>query len=435
MLIEFSVGNFRSFKDRVTLSMVAANLVSKDKALDAENTIPVDDNLTLLTSAAIYGANASGKSNLVKAVSFMRDFVLNSSRETQIEDPIKVEVFRLSTETEDQPSFFEVVFLLKGTKYRYGFEVTTQRVVAEWLFWVPKVKEARLFERQLDDIKLGTGFKEGKGIEERTRSNALFLSVVAQFNGDISKHILFWFTRINVNLGIDVTRDMGEALWRLQAIYARENVLRFIEDLDIGINSLHPERVLQHSPSGREFSELQEAKEAVEQSLGTLTEIRRIKTLHPKYDSDGNVVGSEWFDLTAHESAGTQRLFSVALPIMDTLKNGFILLVDELDARLHPLITCALIGLFNSKQRNPNGAQLVFTTHDTNLLSNQRFRRDQIWFTEKDRFGASHLYSLAEFKVRNDASYEKDYIQGRYGAIPFINIDLQVMVGGDDASA
>lgn len=153
-----------------------------------------------------------------------------------------------------------------------------------------------------------------------------------------------------------------------------------------------------------------------------------IRTVHKKYDSDGHNFSTEMFDLDDNESDGTKKLFSLAGPLMDALKYGKTLVIDELDARLHRLITCEIIRLFNSNETNPRNAQLIFTTHDTSLLANTLFRRDQIWFTEKNESGATDLYSLAEFKVRNDASYEKDYIQGRYGAVPFVG-DIHRLVG------
>jgi len=146
----------------------------------------------------------------------------------------------------------------------------------------------------------------------------------------------------------------------------------------------------------------------------------RIHTLHNGFDKDGNLLYKESFDLERHESEGTQKLFALAGILFDTLNKGSVLFIDEFDASLHPLMSHAIVELFNSSQTNPNNAQLIFMTHDTNLLSNKLFRRDQIWFTEKNKYGATDLYSLAEYKVRNDASFEKDYIQGRYGAIPYI---------------
>lgn len=193
MLIEFTVGNFRSFKDRVTFSMVAANLKSQDKTVDENNTFEVNDKLRLLKSAAIYGANASGKSNLAKAMQFMRLLVVNSSKDSQADDPIPVELFRLSDTTMREPSFFQIVFIQQDIQYRYGFEVTGERVTSEWLFAYGTTKEANLFQRDLDEIRLSaTKFKEGKGLEDKTRKNALFLSVVAQFNGNISRSLLAW---------------------------------------------------------------------------------------------------------------------------------------------------------------------------------------------------------------------------------------------------
>ena len=189
MLVEFSVGNYRSFKEPVTFSMVAANIVAKDKKLDENNVFAVDDELKLLKSAAIYGANASGKSNIVKALSFMKWFMVNSSRETQSTDTIDVEPFRLSTDTEKEPSYFELVFLMGGKRYRYGFEADNKQIVSEWLYYVPKVRETRLFEREKNNFKISKNYK-AYGIQKVTRDNALFLSVSAQFNMGIAEDIL-----------------------------------------------------------------------------------------------------------------------------------------------------------------------------------------------------------------------------------------------------
>ncbi|MDS3862050.1 ATP-binding protein [Thermosynechococcaceae cyanobacterium BACA0444] len=189
MLIEFTVGNYRSFKEKVTFSMVATNLMSKNKSLDETNVFKVDEKLSLLKSAAIYGANASGKSNLAKALAFMRWFMSNSSRETQSTDKIRVEPFKLSTETDAQPSFFEIVFLMDQKTYRYGFEATPDEIVAEWLYYVPKSRETRLFERNKDKFNISRTYK-ADGIQQKTRKNALFLSVSAQFNVEIAENIL-----------------------------------------------------------------------------------------------------------------------------------------------------------------------------------------------------------------------------------------------------
>lgn len=407
MLIEFSIGNYRSFKDKVTFSMVAANIVVKEKELDDNNVFTVDDDLKLLKRAVIYGANASGKSNLPKALSFMKWFMINSSKETQSTEKIGVEPFDLSTETEAQPSFFEIVFLLDGTKYRYGFQANQKRVISEWLFYVPKTNQTRLFERVYDGnsrkIKYLSKIFKGEDIYPKTRSNALFLSVAAQFNVEIAERILDWFTKqVNIVSGLDDQDHLSSTLSSLAKNNENKSeIIQLIKKLDLGIEQI---RIKGGS----------------------------IKTGHKRFDKQGNYVSMNFFDLDSQESEGTKKIISIAGLLIDTLKYGKVLIFDELDARLHPLISKAIVELFNSKNTNYNNAQLIFMTDDTNLLSNKLFRRDQIWFTEKNKYGATDLYSLVEYKILKDASFESDYIKGRYGAIPFIG-DLSQLIGEPNA--
>jgi len=390
MLIEFSIGNYKSFKDKVTFSMVAANIVAKEKELDDNNVFVVDNDLKLLKSAAIYGANASGKSNIAKAIFFMIWFMINSSKSTQSTEKIDVEPFKLSTETETKPSFFELVFLLDGKKYRYGFEANQKNVVSEWLFYVPKTRETRLFERfDNHPINLSKRFK-ADDIYPKTRKNALFLSVAAQFNVEIAEKILDWLdTKIAIISVLHDKRYLNYTIDCLTQNIDKEEIIQLVKKLDLGIKELS-------------------------------VKYNKINTSHQKFDEQGNYVSMELFDLEDEESEGTKKIVSIAAPLVDTLKNGVILIFDEFDARLHPLISKAIVELFNSKETNCHNGQLIFMTHDTNLLSNKLFRRDQIWFTEKNKYGATDLYSLVEYKIRNDASFESDYIKGRYGAIPFI---------------
>lgn len=417
MLIEFSVGNYRSFKDRVTFSMVAANLVSKDKKLDVDNVFAIDQELKLLKSAAIYGANASGKSNLARALGFMKWFMVNSSKETQSTDEIGVEPFRLSTETEEKPSCFELVFLMGGRKYRYGFEVTQERVISEWLFYVPNVRETKLFERKLDNIKPSKNF-DADGIQQRTRSNALFLSVSAQFNVELAEKILKWIAdKLNIISGL---HDQSYLSYTVRCFINNKNradIIQLIKKLDLGISEIQVEQEDFTTDFLPDEMPDELKKLIVKAGGGKATSIG---ISHQKFDADGNHESIEEFDLESHESEGTKKVFALAGPLITALKEGEILIIDEFDARLHPLISLAIVRLFNSKESNPNNAQLIFMTHDTNLLNNKIFRRDQIWFTEKNRYSATDLYSLAEYKIRNDASFESDYIKGRYGAIPYI---------------
>ncbi|MEO0926272.1 MAG: ATP-binding protein [Cyanobacteria bacterium J06643_13] len=425
MLIEFSVANYLSFKEKVTFSMAATDFGDQteldENTLDKNNIFAVDEELSLLKSAAVYGANASGKSNLIKAFGFMRWFVLNSSSHTQITDEINVSRFRLSTETINQPSFFEIVFILNKKIYRYGFELNKKQILSEWLYYTSNVQENRYFEREKQNITVLTRFYEGKFLESKTRPNALFLSVAAQFNGKVSEQILLWFKTVGVLSGINSNIDDLHTLRLMQNNEYKEDILALIRKLDLGINDI----VIHKTSISLEDFPTAILEKMAQKDGKTITDIETlsgvdIKTVHCRYDSDGNFIANEEFDLDRDESEGTKKLFAFAAPILQTLKEGRILFVDELDARLHPLITKTIVELFNSTETNPNNAQLIFTIHDTNLLTKDLFRKDQIWFTEKDRYEATDLYSLVEYELTSDAMYEGDYIEGRYGAIPFI---------------
>ena len=429
MLIEFSFGNFRSFRDRVALSLEAASITSEDKAVDENNLIAAMPRLGLLTSAGVYGANASGKSNLVQALAFLRGMVLNSSRETQAEEPIRVDRFRLSSLSQGQPASFEVRFLLGKQEYRYGFEATPECITREWLYTTPTIREGMLFDRVGNAIQVNArSFREGKGLAERTRANALFLSVVAQFNGPIARRVQGWFRRMGIVSGLNDLQYQGYTIGIfMNDPKRREEINRFVCALDLDIEDIQAEKV---DPAEIVFpaNMPEDVKAFVLKDPGDFVSIR---TLHKKYDGEHNLVGLEPFSLEENESEGTKKLFYLAGPLLDTLLNGRLLVIDELEARMHPLITTALLRLFNSLEGNPRRAQLIFTTHDTHFLDRSLFRRDQIWFAEKDRFGSSHLFSLAEFKTRNDASFEKDYLRGRYGAVPYpMNLSAAIQQGG-----
>ncbi|MTJ51028.1 ATP/GTP-binding protein [Dolichospermum sp. UHCC 0259] len=406
MLIEFQVGNFLSFKDTVTFSMVASDINSQDPELDENNVFSVNEELKLLKTTAIYGANASGKSNLAKAFSFMRNFVINSSKEMQFTDKIPVETFRLSTETEDQPSFFQTTFYLNKKTYKYGFKVSQDKVVEEWLFFQNNIKEYQLFQRDGNKFKISKkSFQEGFNLEEKTKHNSLFISVVAQFNGKISAEIIKWFANYQVVSGSGTYDDLYRkfTLKLFESPLIKKDSIKLIKDLDLSIQDINI--------SKEELS---------------LENLFSIQTSHEKYNENGEIIGFEKFDLEKNESEGTKKLFYFSALLLNALRYSQVLIIDELDARLHPIITHKIIELFNSKQYNPKSAQLVFMTHDTNLLNPNLFgsrllRRDQIWFTEKNQQGATDLYSLVEYDdIPEDASFEADYIRGRYGAIPFI---------------
>jgi AAA15 family ATPase/GTPase len=415
MLIEFTVGNYLSFKDKKTLALQATGI----KEYTDTNLITTD-RVTLLKSAVLYGANSSGKSNLLKAMSIMRRLVLESFEQSSASQ-LDIIPFLLSTETEQQPSFFEVVFLINNIRYRYGFEVDHSTVHSEWLYESKKHLEKPLFIRERSGIEVMTkSFPEGKDLEERTRDNALFLAVVDQFNGEIAKRIMHWFSDFAVISGLI---DIGYSNITYEMIEHEKSyrtLLKFYEQLDLGFDDV---KIGRYSIEDKDFDD-NHYRGVIEIEGNSLITIR---TSHKKYDIKNRSKGKVEFDMQTQESSGTNKLFKISGPVFDTLLNGGVLVIDELDASLHPLLTIAIIKLFNSSESNQHNAQLIFATHDTNLLTYGNYRRDQIYFVEKDNFGASDLYSLVEYKeegsaktIRKDRSFEKDYIQGRYGAIPFI---------------
>lgn len=424
-LIEFSVANFRSFRERATFSLVASRkITSRDSRLDKANVLEVSEDLSVLRSAAIYGANASGKSNFLTAVRFMRLMVRNSSRETSASEPIAVEAFQL--DGRKAPSHFEIVFLLEDTTYRYGFEVDPSSVHHEWLFATTTGKERKCFTRTAGDIEVSpTLFKEGKGLEDRTRPNALFLSVVAQFNGKTSTAIQSWFSKsLRLISGLDDVGYKSYTQKKCSNEAHRASIADFVRKMDVGIEDVLVSAVPLKESLPAEIPE--DLRNVLLKHLDQ--ETTNVTTVHKTFDSDGQPSGTVNFDIDTHESQGTKKIFSLAGPLLDTLDNGRVLFIDELDARLHPLITRSLVQLFNSVETNPKGSQLIFTTHDTNLLSADLLRRDQVWFCEKERNGGTKLYSLLEYKPRNDSSLAKNYIHGRYGAIPFVG-DLTELLG------
>lgn len=403
MLIRFEVGNFLSFKDIVSFSMIATSIKEHD-----ENVFHLEK-MNLLKSSIIYGANASGKSNLIKAMNFMRIFVAKSATRMQASDSIPIRSFKLSNNVVNEPSHFEVVFIHKGVKYRYGFQTTSEEIYKEWLYYVPNRKETKLFEREKDDFNIGLNFKEGKGLEEKTRKNALFLSVSAQFNGEISNKVLEWFKKFKIISGLNDDTYRNFTLKRMKEDGFKRDILGLLEIADLGIEDINvEERAMDENDLAKLPDVVQSLFKSASKAIST-----RINTIRKKEDNSGQI-----FDLEDEESEGTKKIFFLSGPIMDSLQNGNVLIVDELDSRLHPLIMEYLLSLFNSRKNM--GSQLIFASHNTMLLNKDVFRRDQIWFTKKNKEGSSELYSLIDYKVRNNASFDKDYLMGKYGAIPHI---------------
>lgn len=406
MLVKFSVQNFLSFKDLNVMDMIAAPIYQHE-----ENTILLQ-NLKLLKSAAVFGANASGKSNLFKAMNFAKNFILSSSKETQVNEKIPVTPFLLSTITENEPSLFEFVFIIDDIKYRYGFRLNNIAVIDEWLFSANKAKESLLFERHEQNIKIGAKFKEGHRVIELTRKNALFLSVVAQFNGIIAETILKWFYKFNIIEGFGIYNPVT-----VNYLENSDNKKEFMEILKIADFSISDLKLLEIDKN-KAPKFIQDKLSKLKASGINLKFMPEIKTLHNKYDKNNKIVETIEFDFNENESKGTKNLFSLIGPILDTINKGGILVIDELESNLHPLVSRFLIKLFHIKNKN---AQFIFNTHDTNLLNNKYFRRDQIYFVDKNKYEQSNLYSLYDYNIRYDRTFAKDYLEGKFKAIPFID--------------
>ncbi len=426
MIIEFTVGNFLSFKEKKTLSLKATSITEYK-----DSTFEISKN-KLLKSVVLYGANSSGKSNLIKAMSIMKLIVMTSVEKSSISKN-KVIPFLLNTETENQPSFFEVVFIIGKTRYRYGFEIDSEIIHGEWLFELKGKKEIPLFVREKDGIGITEDFEEGDGLEAKTRDNALFLSVTDQFNGIVSGKIIKWFNNWATISGLRHENYRGVTFSLLEKKKSKAKLLDFFKDLDLGFNEIK----LRKEKFKKQLLPNDLPSDILEDIISDLQgkTVARIETIHNKFNDTGEFVGEVNFDLRERESSGTNKVIDISGPIFDTLIDGGILVIDELDAKLHPLMTAAITNLFNSPEYNLKNAQLIFATHDTNLLSYGHFRRDQIYFLEKDKYEATDLYSLIEYKeenikIRKDRSFEKDYITGRYGAIPFIGNFDKLLTNG-----
>ena len=424
MLLQFSVRNFRTFKDKATISLIASNY---DKGTRENENIYVDEisGLRILKSAVIYGANASGKSKILDAFTFVKRFVINSSKESQKGEIIEVEPFRLSDETENAPSEFEIIFSFDNILYRYGFEITQEKVISEWLYYKPKTKEIELFYREGNEFETHPKkFTKGRTIvkEGLVRDNALLVSVAAQFNEKVAISIIDWFKRFKTISGLNESGYQGYTLGRTKDPNYKAKILDLLKAADLGIQDIKLQKLdIENFPKGMP-KELRDkiVKEVNEENAEYVSDIL---TTHKKYNREKKSVDIVNFSLDDDESSGTRKFFALTGPILDVIENGYTLVVDELDSKLHPNLVCRIISLFNSKEHNIKNAQLIFNTHDTNLLSSGLFRRDQIWFTDKNKYGEANLYSLADFKsdeVKKNEPFEENYIKGKYGAVPFL---------------
>ena len=424
MLIEFRVANYRSFSEEQTLSLVA----SKDTEL-SDNCVD-QGKLRLLKAVGIYGPNASGKSNLIKALSTMRDIIEKPGKPGE---RLPVTPFKLHDKYRDEPSSFEVTFIHEGSRYQYGFTATTERIHDEWLYAYPQGRSRdiaqtwfeRTFNRKTQETewKFGSYLKgEREKLKDRTMNNVLFLSAGAQWNNKQLTTVYKWFSeRFLVVLPSEqsavTTLDM---LMRAEKEEKREKPFRIFLDYimrcaDFGIHGMNIKRQEIDSGNAPFWEDIpDEMRESI------LNDLKGKVSVEVEFIHHAEPSGKDVHFSNIEESNGTRRFFELVGPWVLACAEGRPLLVDELEASLHPHLVHQLLRLFQNPENLGAEAQLIFTTHDTTLLDPELFRRDQIWFTEKDKGGSTRLYSMLDYKPRKGEAMQKGYLSGRYGAIPII---------------
>jgi len=408
MLVQFNFKNFKSFKNEATLDMTAASI--KEHAYNLIETKTKDKYLKV---AAIYGANASGKSNVIEAFYFMHFFIINSLGTVNVQnkhnrESIPVKGFAFDRIYSGKPSEFEVFFIHNDVEYQYGFVVDKQKIHEEWLYCkrVGGRKYETLFERSGNKIECGKNMIEADKFKDSVEDTTLFLTLTAKTKVKTSKTVFQWFLNNsavdfgNITFESLISRSISPEILENEAY--KKGIENFLIAIDTGIKGIRVEKI--------KDDKNEDDKEAC-----------RVYSIHEIKNSNEPVEIP-----FAQESSGTQKMFCLFDFFWDVMNKGSILFVDELNAKLHPYLVRYIINMFHDPSINRNNAQLVYTTHDTFTLTKDVFRRDEIWFVDKNEEGVSNLYSLVEYKfeddskVRNDATYYKDYLAGRYGAIPLL---------------
>lgn len=428
MLLNFAVTNYRSIKERQVFSLMAVEGLPHEESL-----IRSMDGIQILPVALLFGANASGKSNILRALGTMRQMVLNSVRLNPDDTLDEYEPFLLDEESRNNSTELEAEFIATTEQnvelhYRYGFSFSGKIISEEWLYRQEEnTNEVELFTRIGRKVQVNeTEFPEGKGKEDTLNGNRLFLSLIAQLNGVQSIEVISWFSS-----GTFVTASQTEQYITLTSALLKskkipiENEIghyvniaeTFLSNIDVGITELSIEEV----SVALNKAVPEELKKILSKDGHTTL---KVESTHNRYTKQGEIRGKEIFSTARNESEGTQKITDLLGVIFTTLWAGSLLVIDELDAKLHPLLTRAIVQLFTNPKINPHGAQLVFTTHDTNQLHLDYVRRDEIWFTEKSPVEATELYSHIEFKDFDPSmDITEQYVNGRYGAIPRIKVE------------
>lgn len=428
MLIEFKFGNFRSFRDEAVLSMEAMGLGRLKNCLISYNS------MKLIPSVAIYGKNGGGKSNVIRAFWLAVQFIKNAQRTQHENAKIPVKPFLLNDYSKDEPTFFEFTYVLDNVKYIYGFSATKEKIFSEYLYHSPKGQKATVFTRTEQKFTFTEEKAKRKLISEAVAPNQLFFSVACTMNDADCMRAMKWFRDY-----VFFSRDYADIPEQLLEYSNDKNMLAAISGYakaaDLGIEKMEFEfkdEVVKDFESEKNIpEEIRFALTAFMQNLkenSNISEIGlqksevRATSYHNGINKNG-IKTAFTLDLS-DESDGTRKLMSIAPAIESVLNNGGIVLVDELEKELHPMLVNYIVAKFQSKTSNPNGAQLIFTTHNTELLNMELMRKDQLYFADKNRKdGASELYSIGDFSTKTADNIRKGYLAGKYGATPDIEIE------------
>lgn len=412
MLIELSVENYRSIKERVTFSMLATPDTELDQNIFR---VPSIKNAQFFKTAFLYGPNASGKTNILLALYYLRRIIRDN---TQLNkgDKLLYDPFLLDEEYSKKPSSFEVKFVVDNVLYTYGVSLDERKVHSEYLYSAPKGRKALIFDRTDNEVVYATEKKLHNAIKNRLTDNRLYLSFATNENIQQTAPAVKWFTTF-LKFRFDTQNSWEQYTSECLSKEDKraKKIQEFLRRADLGIQGVVVKKfivtedmIAPHAP-----------KEIREKMLGS--ELRDVELSHLAHNANGIVSLP-----LEEESQGTQVAYALAGPLFDVLENGYVFVIDEIEMSMHPHIVQEVIMLFHDPECNPNNAQLISSTHATAFLNSQLLRRDQIWFTQKDPdTGATELYSLADLRgVRKNDNFEKNYWSGRYGAIPFLGNGL-----------
>ena len=419
MLLRFSVQNFLSVRDFAEVSFVATSLKEHRNSLISSRY----SNYGVLPVIAFYGANASGKSNFLSSINFMRSVVLNSFKGGESGSSIPIKSFLLDDESVHKPSTFVLDFVLSDTRYQFGFSLNRERIIEEWLYAFPKRVQQVLYSRNVESTEeyyFGRALAgSNRQIQSITRANSLFISAAATSGHPLLKNIFGYFKNnliMKLSSGLLPDSVLGKKLSEDKELLTEAS--KYLAMADTGITDVKVQENPISDVTKNQMAELFKV-------LGKITG-DAFKSQAPDIDhkiqlghsASGNTV--KYLDFE-DESLGTKYLFSLLPSLLAAIKSGGILVLDEITTSLHTLLARQLVTMFSNKEINIHGAQLIFSTHDTNLLSPGLLRRDEVWFAEKTREGATAIFSLSEIKTKNTDNIERGYLQGHFGAIPYLS--------------